>query len=93
MLRDDGSYFRHRADTHLVKADESAFGTACVHRRFADLYLERAMKADQSGGERLAQAMTWSRLGIRPAAANAPNLPIESGAAARPIPAVPRREQ
>ena len=92
MLRDDSSYFRQRADIHLMKADESAFGTAYVHRSFADLYLARAANADQSGGGLPAQATGWPRLSPQPATANAPNLPIGLDAAVPPISAVARRE-
>jgi len=88
MSFDDGSYFRQRADVHLAKAGECGFGTASVHRRFADLYLEQAAIADQSGRARPAQATGWTRLGTQPAAA----LPIASGAAAPLIPAAARRE-
>lgn len=88
MSFDDGSYFRHRADVHLAKADACGFGTASVHRRFADLYLEQAAIADQSGRGWPVQATGWPQLGTQPAATH----PIASGATAPLIPACARRE-
>lgn len=88
MSFDDGSYFRHRTDVHLAKAGECGFGTASVHRRFAELYLEQAAIADQSGRGWPAQATGWPRLGAQPAASR----PIASGAAAPLMPAAARRE-
>lgn len=88
MSFDDGSYFRHRADVHLEKADACGFGTASVHRRFADLYLEQAAIADQSGRGWPVQATGWTRLDTQPGA----TLAIASGAAAPLIPAAARRE-
>ncbi|NIJ16286.1 hypothetical protein [Sphingobium vermicomposti] len=39
-------YFRQRAEHHLAKAAAAERHVACVHRRFAKIYLERAAEAE-----------------------------------------------
>lgn len=42
------AYFRQRAQYHLAKAAVAERGIASIHRRFAALYAERALKLDRS---------------------------------------------
>lgn len=42
------AYFRQRAQYHLAKAEIAEKGIASIHRRFAALYAEKALKLDRS---------------------------------------------
>ena len=42
------AYFRQRAQYHLAKAAVAEQGIASIHRRFAALYAEKALKLDPS---------------------------------------------
>lgn len=44
------AYYRRRARYHLAKSAFSETGIALIHRRFAQLYFDRATKLDQTRG-------------------------------------------
>lgn len=44
------AYFRRRARYHLAKSALSDTGIALIHRRFAQLYSERAARLDETCG-------------------------------------------
>lgn len=47
MKNSDGAYFRQRGQFHLTMSAMAESGVACVHRLFAKLYFERAMRVDR----------------------------------------------
>lgn len=55
MTNANSAYFRQRAQHHLAKAVSSAGSIARLHRRFVQLYLEEAHKADFVGPGRTAE--------------------------------------
>jgi hypothetical protein len=47
MSVNNNVYFRQRAHFHLLMSKQAKNGIACIHRRFAQLYLELAAKAER----------------------------------------------
>lgn len=44
----NSAYFRQRAQYHLIQAARAEKGVACIHRRFALIYSEKANKAERA---------------------------------------------
>ena len=48
MNEKNSAYFRQRAQYHLIKAARAEKGVACIHRRFALIYSDKANKAERT---------------------------------------------
>ncbi|RYY26708.1 MAG: hypothetical protein EOP62_09725 [Sphingomonadales bacterium] len=46
----NSAYFRRRAEYHLIKSARAGQGVACIHRRFALIYAEKAKQAGRAEG-------------------------------------------
>jgi hypothetical protein len=58
----NSAYFRQRAQYHFIKAERAENGVACIHRRFALLYSEKANQAERARRTRRAELRQGSHL-------------------------------
>lgn len=71
MTETNSAYFRQRARYHWLQAKSGEQDVACIHRRFAQLYVAKAMKAERMARirrleRRLAPPMLAPMIGSAP---------------------------